>query len=166
MQVLVLAAQNAVEFKDLGVATSGATLFRLIGGSVGTAVLGAIFASRLHDNLLRAVPASSSGAMGEGAGNLGPRAIAALDPAVRKLYVAGFTASLNTLFLVAAIVGIAGFILAWMLPETPLRDTVAARASTVNDEIGEVFPRPGDNEDFAGDERLGGEKIRPGAHKS
>ena len=149
MQVLVLAAQNAVDFKDLGVATSGATLFRLIGGSVGTAVLGAIFASRLHDNLLRALPGSSAGAMEQGAGNLGPQAIAALDPGIRRLYVEGFTASLNSLFLVAAVVGVAGFILAWMLPETPLRDTVAARAGAVNEEIGEVFPRPGDDEDFA-----------------
>src|SRR5690606_38780858 len=47
MQVLVIAVQNAVDYKDLGVATSGAMLFRLIGGSFGTAVLGAIFAARL-----------------------------------------------------------------------------------------------------------------------
>ena len=46
MQVLVLAVQNAVDYSDLGVATSGATLFRSIGGSVGTAILGSIFASR------------------------------------------------------------------------------------------------------------------------
>jgi predicted MFS family arabinose efflux permease len=45
MQVLVLAVQNAVDYKDLGVATSGATLFRSIGGSVGTAVLGSIFSA-------------------------------------------------------------------------------------------------------------------------
>jgi EmrB/QacA subfamily drug resistance transporter len=47
MQVLVLAAQNAVEYQDLGVATAGVTLFRSIGGSLGTAVLGALFASRV-----------------------------------------------------------------------------------------------------------------------
>ncbi|HTW11626.1 MAG TPA: MDR family MFS transporter, partial [Solirubrobacteraceae bacterium] len=47
MQVLVLAVQNAVDYEDLGVATSGATLFRSIGGSVGTAILGSIFSSRL-----------------------------------------------------------------------------------------------------------------------
>jgi hypothetical protein len=166
MQVLVLAAQNAVDFKDLGVATSGATLFRLIGGSVGTAVLGAIFASRLHDNLLRALPGSSAGAMEQGAGNLGPQAIAALDPGIRRLYVEGFTASLNSLFLVAAVVGVAGFILAWMLPETPLRDTVAARAGAGNEEFGEVFPRPGDDEDFARGGAGKAEKNRLGAHKS
>ena len=35
MQVLVLAVQNAVPYNELGVATSGATLFRSIGGSFG-----------------------------------------------------------------------------------------------------------------------------------
>jgi EmrB/QacA subfamily drug resistance transporter len=47
MQVLVIATQNAVGYADLGVATSAATLARLVGGSLGTAVLGAIFAANL-----------------------------------------------------------------------------------------------------------------------
>ena len=51
MQVLVIAVQNAVDHRDLGVATSGAILFRLIGGSLGAAVLGAIFAAQLAPNL-------------------------------------------------------------------------------------------------------------------
>jgi predicted MFS family arabinose efflux permease len=51
MQVLVLAVQHAVDYRDLGVATSGATLCRSIGGSVGTAVLGSIFSSRLSSGL-------------------------------------------------------------------------------------------------------------------
>ena len=51
MQMLVVAVQNAVDYDELGVATSGATLFRSIGGSVGTAVLGAVFATRLSSNL-------------------------------------------------------------------------------------------------------------------
>ncbi|HVI19909.1 MAG TPA: MDR family MFS transporter, partial [Gaiellales bacterium] len=59
MQVLVIAVQNAVDYHDLGVATSGATLFRLIGGSFGTAVLGAIFAARLTANLARVMPAGA-----------------------------------------------------------------------------------------------------------
>ena len=48
MQVLVLAVQNAVGYADLGVATSGATLFRSMGGSLGTAALGAVFTARLR----------------------------------------------------------------------------------------------------------------------
>ncbi|HEU0078633.1 MAG TPA: MDR family MFS transporter, partial [Longimicrobiaceae bacterium] len=56
MQVLVIAVQNAVDYRDLGVATSGTTLFRLIGGSLGTAAFGAIFASGLRAHLRAALP--------------------------------------------------------------------------------------------------------------
>jgi MFS family permease len=162
MQVLVLAAQNAVDYKDLGVATSGATLFRLIGGSVGTAVLGAIFASRLHERLAQSLP----GVAADAGANVSPRAIAALEPGIRQIYTEGFTYALDGIFLVATFIGLAGFILAWLLPEKPLRDTVAARAGDVNDEIGEVFPRPGDEEDFADHERIEREKVPETAHKS
>jgi EmrB/QacA subfamily drug resistance transporter len=47
MPVLVLAVQNSVPYEQLGVATSGATLFRSIGGSLGTAILGAVFTAQL-----------------------------------------------------------------------------------------------------------------------
>ena len=47
MQVLVIAVQNAVEHRNLGAATSGATFFRFIGGSFGTAVFGPIFSNLL-----------------------------------------------------------------------------------------------------------------------
>src|SRR2546421_12718533 len=47
MQVLVLAVQNSVPYSDLGVATSAATFFRSIGGSLGVAVFGSIFANPL-----------------------------------------------------------------------------------------------------------------------
>ena len=51
MQVLVIIVQNAVPHSELGVATSGATFFRSIGGSFGTAIFGAIFANVLVGNL-------------------------------------------------------------------------------------------------------------------
>ena len=47
MQVLVVAVQNSVSYQDLGVATSGNTLFRNIGSSLGTAVIGTVFAAEL-----------------------------------------------------------------------------------------------------------------------
>ena len=51
MQVLVLAVQNAVDYSDLGVATSGASLFRSMGGSIGVADLrrdpGGLLSSKL-----------------------------------------------------------------------------------------------------------------------
>ena len=51
MQVLVLAVQNSVDYEMLGVATSGATLFRSIGGALGTALLGAVFSNKLSHEL-------------------------------------------------------------------------------------------------------------------
>src|SRR5205085_3354524 len=85
MQVLVIAVQNAVDYKDLGVATSGATLFRLIGGSIGTAVLGAIFAVRLAGELGRLVPVGPSGVRASGAA-ITTEMLSSLTPTVRAAY--------------------------------------------------------------------------------
>jgi DNA-binding MarR family transcriptional regulator len=123
MQVLVLAVQNAVEYQDLGVATSGATLFRSVGGSVGTAVLGAIFAGRLAASLAHALPPNASGGHALG---VGPASLAALPPALRDTYLGAFTGALGTVFVVAACIGALGFALTWLLEERPLRETVAA----------------------------------------
>jgi EmrB/QacA subfamily drug resistance transporter len=45
-QVLVTAIQNTVERRELGVATATAGFFRALGGAVGAAVLGAVFAAQ------------------------------------------------------------------------------------------------------------------------
>ena len=76
MQVLVLAVQNAVPYSELGVATSGATLFRSIGGSFGASVLGAIFASQLTHNLAQAFPGQAS----SGGGHFDPSVARAASP--------------------------------------------------------------------------------------
>ena len=132
MQVLVLAVQNAVEYEDLGVATSGATLFRLIGGSLGVAVLGAIFTSRLGAILARELPGRVLDSK-----HLGPATLRALSPEVGGTYLRAFSGSLQTVFLVAAGVAVAGFVLSWMLEERPLRETIAAGAG-----LGEGFAMP------------------------
>jgi EmrB/QacA subfamily drug resistance transporter len=148
MQVLVIAVQNAVDYRDLGVATSGATLFRLIGGSLGTAILGAIFATRLAANLARLMPPGAAGPGGKlsGAGGMTAAALAGMSPAMRAAYGAAFTASLNTVFLVAAVVCAVGFAFTWLLPERPLRATVAAAAGAKGNEAGEAFGRPAGTE--------------------
>ena len=55
LQVLIIAVQNAVDYKDLGAATSGATFFRSIGGSFGTSVFGAIFSGVLAGDIAAAL---------------------------------------------------------------------------------------------------------------
>src|SRR5205085_8380722 len=124
--MLVLAVQNAVDYPDLGVATSGATLFRSIGGSVGTAALGAIFAGRLAASLARTIPAGMPNALGGHALRADPATLHALPPAVRDAYLGAFTGALGTVFVVAACIGALGFALTWLLEERPLRETVAA----------------------------------------
>jgi EmrB/QacA subfamily drug resistance transporter len=124
MQVLVLAVQNAVEYSDLGVATSGATLFRSIGGSLGTAVLGAIFSNRLSTELKTILPAGAT-RHANTSGPVSPNEIAHLPSTLREGYLHAFTNSLNTVFLVAAAVGIIAFVVAWFIRELPLRETVS-----------------------------------------
>lgn len=141
MQVLVIAVQNAVEYSDLGVATSGATLFRLIGGSLGTAVFGTIFASGLAANLRQLLPADSSQLESLGIG-VNAQALANLAPNVRDAYLEAFTASLATVFLVAAGIAFFAFILTLLLPEKPLRQTIAAAEKAVGHEMGNAFPMP------------------------
>ena len=144
MQVLIIAAQNAVDYADLGVATSGATLFRLIGGSVGTAALGAVFASKLAQHLAQVLPNAAASAYN----GLNPRAMLALPPATRALYAEAFTQSLSTVFLVATSIAIVGFLLSLFLPDRPLRSTIAASAREVGSEMGETFPMPVDTDSF------------------
>src|SRR6476469_7626366 len=140
MQVLVIAVQNAVDYSDLGVATSGATLFRLVGGSLGTAILGAIFAHRLNVNLARLLPGGAGGApLG---GGMPTEALSRMPEAARSAYLQAFTASLSTVFLVATVICATGFLLAWMLPERPLRETIAASAGDAGTDSGGAFARP------------------------
>ena len=144
MQVLVIAVQNAVEYRDLGVATSGATLFRLVGGSLGTAVMGAIFAARLEANLARLVPA---GAGAPASTQLDPRVLQRMPAALRLAYAQSFTNALSTVFLVATVVGVVGFVLTLLLPERPLRQSVAAATQEdVGGDVGQTFVMPQDDE--------------------
>ncbi|HEX7091558.1 MAG TPA: MFS transporter, partial [Longimicrobiales bacterium] len=150
MQVLVIAVQNAVDYRDLGVATSGATLFRMIGGGLGTAIFGAIFSARLAAHLSRALPA---GTEPSGVG-LGPQMLEALPPALRAVYVDAVAASLSTVFATAMVVALLGFLLTWLLPERPLRETVAAAVGDVGREAEDIFPMPKDDDSLSKLERF------------
>jgi MFS family permease len=130
MQVLVLATQNAVDYDDLGVATSSASLFRSMGGSLGTAALGAVFTARLTDELAGTPAARVTG----GAAN--PAAIQQLPAAIRDTYTGAFSNSLDTVFLVGAAILAVAFLLSWLIEERPLRQTVETAG------VGEAFAAP------------------------
>jgi EmrB/QacA subfamily drug resistance transporter len=131
MQVLVLAAQNAVPYKLLGVATSGSTLFRQIGGAIGVSIFGAIFANRLATELAARLPA---GVHVPAAAN--PAIVHQLPQAIKQPYIESFTAALTPVFLAASGFAVAAFLLTWLLREVPLRATATAEG------IGESFASP------------------------
>jgi EmrB/QacA subfamily drug resistance transporter len=133
MQVLTLAAQNAVDYRLLGVATSSSTLFRQVGGSIGVAAFGSIFANRLGHELADRLP----GVHVSTAAN--PAVVRDLPPAIHAPYVAAFAAALQPVFLTAAVVALVGFALSWLLREVPLRETARAAG------IGEGFAAPRDD---------------------
>jgi EmrB/QacA subfamily drug resistance transporter len=126
MQVLVIAVQNVVSYADLGVATSGATFFRSIGGSFGTAAFGAIFASQLSGNLTRYLAGTPVPAGFNASAGASPAVLAKLPPAVHAGYVHAFAASLHTVFLIATPIAAVAFALTWLLKEIPLRAAASA----------------------------------------
>ncbi len=135
MQVLVIAVQNVVHYSDLGVATSGVTFFRSIGGSFGTAVFGAIFASQLTGNLARYLAGTPVPAGFNASAGASPAVLDRLPPAVHDGYVHAFAASLHTVFLVAVPISAVAFALTWLLKEVPLR-----KAASVPDPAQVVAP--------------------------
>jgi DNA-binding MarR family transcriptional regulator len=122
MQVLVLAVQNAVDYANLGVATSTATLFRSMGGTIGVPIFGAIFANRLASELAGSLPPTLLARL---PAHLGPSQIDALPAAIRDPYVAAYAAAIRPMFLIAAAIATVGFAVTWLLQERPLRETVA-----------------------------------------
>ncbi len=138
MQVLVLAAQNAVDYRLLGVATSGSTLFRQIGGSIGVSAFGAIFANRLGDELAARLPA---GVHAPTVAN--PAVIRALPPALHQPFVEAFAVSLQPVFVAASGISLVAFVLTWWLREVPLRVTSRTEA------IGEAVASTADAEGAA-----------------
>jgi EmrB/QacA subfamily drug resistance transporter len=124
MQVLVLAVQNAVDYAVLGAATSGVTLARGIGGSLGAAVFGTIFSSRLRAGLHGAL-AGPLGRIVAGGGRLTGAQLATTPAPARLAYENAYVHALRPVFLVAGGVGAFGFVLSLLLRERPLRATAS-----------------------------------------
>jgi EmrB/QacA subfamily drug resistance transporter len=134
MQVLVVAVQNSVKYEDLGVATSGNTLFRNIGSSVGTAVIGTVFASELVTQLRHAFPNAPKAQLSTS--HLSNAALAHLPPEARDAFLQAYASSLDQAFKVAGFVSIAAFVASWFIQEKPMRTTVTA------DDMGSSFAMP------------------------
>ncbi len=155
MQTTMVASQNAVEAKDIGVATSSATFFRQMGGTMGVAVFMSILFSQVSDKVIEAFkkPEVSTGiaealndpAVAADPKNTdilevfqgGPAAASSVtedssflidaDERLTLPFRMGFVESSLSVFLLAAIVIGVAFVISWFIKEVPLREKSASQ---------------------------------------
>ena len=148
MQTLVIAVQNSVEMKDMGVATSSNTFFRSLGSVFGTALFGSILTNRVthymaenfakfaqtNPDVAGSVPQSTLAELQNNTALL-----KVLDPQVQAVVLDAFVKSFHMVFLVAAPVVFIGFIVSLFLREVPLRtsdDYSKAREEAAGETLG------------------------------
>ncbi len=136
MQSIVLAMQNAVDPRDMGVATSAVTFFRQVGGTLGTAV----FLSILFTHAARNIPHEYGKArtteafqaavaahpdqaklLTGGASINDTSFVQHLDKTLAHPYLVGFSDAMDAVFLVGAFVLVLGVVLSSLMKEVPLR---------------------------------------------
>ncbi|KJY47208.1 transporter [Streptomyces sp. NRRL S-444] len=127
MQITMLVAQNSVDMKDMGVASSSATLFRTLGGSFGVALMGSLFTSRVTDTMSERL--GPQAARAAGSAQLDAASLAKLPEAVRDAYQHAVAAGTHSAFLLGAVVAVLGFVAAWFVKEVPLRGAGPAQGA-------------------------------------
>ncbi|HTT89899.1 MAG TPA: MDR family MFS transporter [Acidimicrobiales bacterium] len=120
MQVLVIIVQNALPQSELGVATSGATFFRSIGGSFGTAIFGAIFANVLVGNLAAHLHGLSL-PPGFNTEDITPGLLAHLPEVVHHGLVIAYAETIQTVFEVSVPICALAFLASWLIPHVELK---------------------------------------------
>jgi len=128
MQVTLLVVQNAVDHRELGVATSAVQFFRQMGGSFGVAAFGAIMNARLETDLPKLMPPEVLAQVGGDLRSLlnSPAEILALPPQVAAGVASAVELAVQAVFHWSVPLMFFGFILAWFLKEIPLRETVGS----------------------------------------
>lgn len=122
MQMLILAAQNGSELRDMAATTSGVSFFRSLGGAVGVSAFGAILTGRLKDEMAEMLRAAHISLPGGGDVKLGsPDAIQLLPTPIKNIVLESFTRGLETVFLVGVPIALLGFLATLFLKELPLR---------------------------------------------
>ena len=122
MQVLMLAVQNSVHVREVGTAISGSTFFRSIGGTLGTAIFGAVMTSQLTKNIETAIPGGSS--IDVSAMTNAVSTIASLPARLHDIVLVAYAGALSHIFIVAFPFMVAAFVLSLFLKEVKLSPLV------------------------------------------
>ena len=127
MQMVSLIAQNSVQQKDMGVASSARMFFQQIGGSLGVAAFGAVFARRLTTSL--AAAAGSGVHVSASGGQLDPATVDSLPAQVKHDVFFAIAHAVQGVFIWALPAAVLIFVLAWFIKEVPLRGRAPAGES-------------------------------------
>ena len=123
MQILVLIVQNTFHVRMVGTATASNNYFRQIGATLGSALVGSLFATRLFDLLsARLPPGGNLG--GDGAHSLTPDAVKHLPEPLRAIIDQAYSDALTPLFLWMVPLALLAFVLLCFINEVPLATTI------------------------------------------
>lgn len=138
MQTIVIALQNAVDFKDMGVSTGANTFFRSVGSTIGVAIFGTIYANRLGayipqnlKELAVTKPEALAGftpAISRQVQN-NPGLLNNYAPELKAAFLHSYVQAFHVVFLAAAPITLIGLVLALFLREAPLRSGAAHHAA-------------------------------------
>jgi EmrB/QacA subfamily drug resistance transporter len=123
MQITTLVAQNSVGPTEMGVASSSRTFFQQIGGSIGVAAFGAVFARRLIESMAAQLPGAHFNVKG---GQLDPVTVMHLRQPIRNDVFVAITHAVTSVFWLVAPASVIVFLLAWLIKEVPLRGRAPA----------------------------------------
>jgi hypothetical protein len=140
MPVLVLAVQNSVRPADLGTATSANNYFRQIGGSVGAAIFGTLFAHRLSDALADRLPAHKGTGLPD-PDSITPQLVHSLPGALRDDYIRAYADAMPRIFLYLVPVLVLGLLIACFLKEKPLVSHNAPTADPATAPVNAPIPQ-------------------------
>lgn len=121
MQILVLIVQNTFHVREVGTATAANNYFRQVGASLGSAVVGSVFAARLTTLLNERLPAAGTAG---GANSLTPDSVKQLPDALRLPIIESYNDALAPIFLYIAPLAITAAILLCFLHVVPLATTI------------------------------------------
>jgi EmrB/QacA subfamily drug resistance transporter len=117
MQITTLIAQNSVDPRDMGVASSSRSFFQQIGGSIGVSIFGVVFFRALNTSIAARLPGMHFAA----GGGINPADVQHYQPVVRAALFGGIAHGLDSVFIWAAPTAALVFLLAWLVKEIPLR---------------------------------------------
>lgn len=156
MQTMVLIVQNSFPLRQVGTATASNNFFRQIGATLGSAVVGSLFASRLAELLVERLPAAASGGGAAGGSNsLTPAAVSKLPAAIKESVISSYNDALTPIFIWMVPLALIAAALMCFIKEKPLATAVEHDVLSESIAEGNILITADDSDDEAAASAMG-----------